>query len=275
MQTSMLTFYGIKLINNTRGVDEILGSRMIQIPTRVLTKVKLQALGGLPAPPAIDTDALRQELHTWAFEEVAAIAAAYSDMRATLDRSEEIVTPLRVVARLSGDVAFAARLEDAISGLVGKSIDPENPGDVLVTVAKRLVQRGFRKLCATQVRLEMGTEMDVTYAKESIGSIPEWARADWIGRELRSRGVVNPRADVERRRPAAGGNPLNVFPIAAEFVSEALNGMPGAPVVDPMSWCLTEAEGGCAGCRYLAAGCDLADRRLNRRQAGARSGSWP
>ncbi|MBP0447765.1 DUF3631 domain-containing protein [Roseomonas sp. SSH11] len=237
---------------------------MIQIPTRRLTLEKLDALGGLPPAPAATTEDLRQELHTWAFENVEQIAGTYEEMRSSLDRSSEIVTPLRVIARLAGDTGFAGRLEDAIANFVGKPIDPENPSDVLAGVVRRLVQRGFRKVCATHIRLEMGLEMDSTYGRENVSAIPEWARADWIGRELRNRGIVDPRAPAERKRPAAGGSALNLYPIEPEFISEALAGQPGAPVVDPLSWCLTKEEGACGACRYFSVGCELSDRREGR-----------
>ena len=34
MRTQLLDFYGVKMINNTRGVDSILGSRMLRVQTR-------------------------------------------------------------------------------------------------------------------------------------------------------------------------------------------------------------------------------------------------
>jgi hypothetical protein len=47
MRTQLLDFYGVKMINNTRGVGEILGSRMLKIQTRKIPESLRDEFGNL------------------------------------------------------------------------------------------------------------------------------------------------------------------------------------------------------------------------------------
>jgi len=95
-----LRFYGVKIINNTSRTDPILGSRMLEINTAAMPA------GTILPTTLIETARLRDDLHTWAFSNVAAIASAYASFPLASRREEEITLPLRVLIQLSGNRAF-------------------------------------------------------------------------------------------------------------------------------------------------------------------------
>src|SRR5207237_566662 len=91
MRTERLNFFGVKLINNTRGADSILGSRMLRIQTARIPEHQRSQFGESRPADWRRIDELRDELHTWTFENVAAIDAEYRRLfPKDSDRAEEI-----------------------------------------------------------------------------------------------------------------------------------------------------------------------------------------
>lgn len=84
-------FFGPRLVTCTRGVDPVLGSRCIRVPT---------APGRPEADaPAIDADDLRDELHALAMVRAGEVADAYAGLAASgVDRADEIWAPMLAIA---------------------------------------------------------------------------------------------------------------------------------------------------------------------------------
>lgn len=68
MKTQRLNFYGVKLISNTAGVDDILSTRMLRIQTRHIPDSEKGLIKTLVAEDYRKIHNLRQELHAWAFK---------------------------------------------------------------------------------------------------------------------------------------------------------------------------------------------------------------
>ncbi len=64
MRQERLNFFGVKMINNTSGADDILGSRMLKINTRKIPEKLLSETSVQNVAADRNLDALRDELHT-------------------------------------------------------------------------------------------------------------------------------------------------------------------------------------------------------------------
>ncbi|WP_184518463.1 hypothetical protein [Muricoccus pecuniae] len=127
-----LNGFGIEVINNTTGVDSILGSRMIRVQTRKMPEAQASGRRGLEPPTSQEMVRLRDELHCWTFDNVGLIAQVYAEVcPSASERAEEIAAPLRVLARISGNPEHSARLEDALARSVGNALNADDPADVL------------------------------------------------------------------------------------------------------------------------------------------------
>jgi hypothetical protein len=71
--------YGIKILNNTKGVDEITATRLFAVQTRRRTDAKKLEMEPL-SPDILSADqirVLRNRLHQWVFSNVQSIASTY------------------------------------------------------------------------------------------------------------------------------------------------------------------------------------------------------
>jgi hypothetical protein len=73
MSIKRLNFYGVKMINNTTGTDHILGSRALKIYMRKIPNHLKMVLETPDSWDVIELNKLRDELHTWTFENVGLI----------------------------------------------------------------------------------------------------------------------------------------------------------------------------------------------------------
>ena len=251
-RTQRLNFFGVKLINNTRGSDEILGSRMIRIHTMKLTPERKAVIGPLPSPPAMSTQAVRQALHRWAVEAAQEVAATYARLFAEpTSRAEEIAAPLRVIAELAGIPALTARMEHTLKRQQGRAADAEDPSAILAEVCGELAKQGYQYLSPTHVRLEMHRAIDPTWDRLHTNALPDWSRTDWIGREMRTQMIVDPYDKGLRQRVAAGGNALRAYPLTNEFRSAVFaDGHQPLTVPDPWAFCTYDKKTRCGGCVY-------------------------
>jgi hypothetical protein len=249
-----LRFFGVKVITNTTGADPILGSRMLAIHAR---RVPEHLKGEVTLARALDHEAMeriRQELHVWAFEHVQQVARTYALVApSSTDRADEIAAPLRVMAELIGDNEVTARLEAALVRQAETKADPDDPHEVLRQVAEDLVLAGYRSISPTHVALEMLRIMGLNAGKDYTNEIPEWARSDWLGRQLRQMDILTSSAPPERPRLWPGGTQIRVYPVAETFRRQvaashgvALEALPTEPPT-PTSWCMA-----CSSCPYAA-----------------------
>jgi hypothetical protein len=254
-----LNFFGVKLITNTAGVDHILGSRMLGIQTKKLTRETLDAMGGrLPDPPATPPQRLRQQLHRWAFESVSQIAEAYKRLASRLDRDEEIAAPLRVMAELAGDQALAGRLEAALKRNFTTREVEEEPVTVLLNIIEELICEGYQHLNSMHLSMEMTMAMDPLYGQESTTQIQEWRRPEWITAQLKGRLVIEGRESRQR----IGKANLRFYAIRPEYREEVLAAKEEEPlVVERTRFCAFSFKGKaqdcCAACPFLSQKCTI------------------
>lgn len=218
-------FFGIKVINNTRGSDAILGSRMLTIQTRHMpSHVKVDK--NLKVAPEVLTE-LRNQLHTWAFNNVKAVADTYQAIFPNkTGRQDEIEAPLRVIAALSGDETLAEALEKALSKQKNVSNDPYSPEEVLREALETIVRRSLELdgviptwVTVTQVMMEMSSLVDVNYGKEFTTSLASIEKPEWVGRTLLQR-FADPNA--KQQRTTMYGKTLRAYRLGEDFLSAAI-----------------------------------------------------
>lgn len=268
MKTEKLNFYGVKFINNTQGVDDILGSRMLHVQTRTMpaeARAEFHQREGLP-PSKLR--ALRDELHTWAFENIGLVTKMYAELvPGKSDRAEEITAPLKVIAALAGDAELEADFRTAIAMQRRKVIRQEDPVEVMWEALRNLVLQGFSWVMPNHLVNEMKTLMPKVYDQQSTTQIPEWHQASWIGRQLRVFDLIDPNVPGKRHR-VRGGN-LRAFPVHPRVLKEVrewaveqgvdIKATGSAP---PESFCQN-----CMACVYCGIGCDMMgneDARLSK-----------
>lgn len=223
----ILDFYAPKIVTNISGADPVLLSRMIAVRTAAMP-----AEARLP-DSLLDVADVRDELHTWAMCQAAAVAEVYRPLRSVaVSRRDEIAAPLRAVAALSDDDAFAARLELALAAEVELSSEPI---DALAGRALRtLVAEGMVEVAMPHLLLEMAVE-----ARGPV-NLPS---AETLGRTLLSIGARGKDDPVDRRR--LHGEVTRIYRLAGEYVARVENRATMA--VGAFAFC---TRGPCSSCRY-------------------------
>lgn len=268
MKTEKLNFFGVKFINNTQGVDDILGSRMLHIQTRTMPPEARAEFHERQGLTAAKLRALRDELHTWAFENIGEVIRVYAELvPGKSDRAEEITAPLKVIAALAGDPELEADFKTAIAMQRRKVIRPEDPVEVLWEALRNLVIQGYSWIMPNHLINEMKTMMPKVYDQQSTTQIPEWHQASWIGRQLRIFDLIDPNTPGKRYR-VRGGH-LRAFPIHPRVLKEVREWAVEQDVeikatgsAAPESFCQN-----CATCAYCGSGCDMMlndDARLTK-----------
>lgn len=99
-------FFGPRLVTCTRGVDPVLGSRCIRVPTAP----------GAPsrAAPEVEPDDLRDDLHVLAMARAAEVAEVHRPLAdAGVDRADEIWAPMLAIARVLGSLEARQAIDRA------------------------------------------------------------------------------------------------------------------------------------------------------------------
>jgi hypothetical protein len=266
MRTQLLDFYGVKMINNTRGADGILGSRMLRIQTRRIPEALKGEFAELISMADHQLAHLRDELHTWTFENVAAVEEEYRAVSAKgTDRAEEIMAPLRVMASLSGDAQLKAQLERALARQQQTTVDLSNPIEVIKEALKRLVVQGYDTISITHLVLEIRDLISNDYGKSFTADMAEWACPETIGRMLRREGLIDFGSEQTKRIRVKGAN-LRFYPISTSFVEHVSR----AYVKDgveinvgskmPQKFCQE-----CDSCQYRSLDCEIMKRRKSEK----------
>lgn len=266
MRTQLLDFYGVKMINNTRGADGILGSRMLRIQTRRIPEGLKGKFAELVKTADHQLTGLRDELHTWAFENVAAVDEEYRLLSAKgSDRADEIMAPLRVMASLSNDAELKAQLERALARQQQATVDLGNPAEVMKEALKRLVVQGYDTISITHLVLEIRDLISNDYGKSFTADMAEWACPESVGRMLRREALIDFRSEQTKRIRVKGAN-LRFYPISTTFVLHVT----GAYVKDgveinvgskkPQTFCQD-----CDSCQYRSLDCEIMKRRKSEK----------
>ena len=259
----VLDFFGVKLINNTMGTDDILGSRMIRVQTRKMPLSVTTALQQFSVEDLAKLRKLRNELHCWAFDNVRTVDKVYGEVHANkTDRSAEIAAPLRVMAKMLGDEEISERLETALERQTAsiQSVQ-DDPIAILKDAVRNLIRAGYEVATLTHIKLELASLLDANFGQDLTNSVPEWSRPEWLSRQLRSNDFVIPE-DFGRKRVL--GKNLRLLKFSKWFVDDVFgetdesgNALYARRENDPGDFCK-----GCNDCPYQAHGCELQEIRL-------------
>ncbi|MGC8905294.1 hypothetical protein [Thermus sp.] len=255
MRVLTLNFFGVKVITNTQGTGDILGSRMLVIRTaRLRDLAKGKRPEGLP--PEVLRE-LRDNLYVWAMENATALHALYRERFAGEgERLEEIAAPLRTIAHHLGDEELVARLEEALRRQEGRLEDALSDADVLETALKEVIRQGYRTHVAlVHVIFEARRLVGDDWGRERTVDIPRWRDPKWVGQIARNYGWAAPEGAV---RPRLWDRQFRVMRLEPTFVERVVRefmerGVPLEPPRQPLAFCLDTP---CTECAYLHF-CDL------------------
>lgn len=251
-QESLRT-YGIKIVNNTQGIDPIIADRMFEVSTKCCPDVKAwQDRVEGTALTSVEISNLRDELHTWVFRHVAEIRKEYEFLAtAKSNRAAEIMMPLQVIAGLSGDSHWNECLNSVAFRRQSRAV-PALPDQLISSAISSIVAAGFRHLSTLHVINEIRQELDEKPANSNDHS---WLNASNIGRILRrdwteTTGAERPFVQFRHR--------LRSYPIRADkldrLTATANDGSPAQLVVVQNAGAFCRD---CVGCPY-ANGCEIA-----------------
>ena len=182
-----LNFYGVKLINNTRGVERIVGTRTLKIYTQKAPKGRF-TIREVFSP--IELQSLRNELHCWSFENTETIAQTYKRFP-TEDRIDEITAPLRTIAGLSREnEKYQAVIDLVVECSHNEDFYSDEPEEILKQAVFNLVSIGFESVSIEHVILEMKTLVPENYKKSYTTDIPEWQTNIWVKRQMVQMGWI-------------------------------------------------------------------------------------
>lgn len=262
-------FFGIKVISNTRGVDSILGTRMLTIQTRLMPKGMSIQRDLVLSPEQLDE--LRNQLHCWAFSNVTAVNETYQAIFPNkTGRQEEISAPLRVIASLSGSATLTASLEKALERQERVKRDPDSPEDLLKEALQNIVRASIDKhgeiqtwVTVTQAIMEMSTLVDLNHGKEFTTSLATIEKPEWVGRQLRQTYAEDP--NMLNARTNMYGKGLRAYQLSSEFLNATLKQIfSDSPDLDkglPRSDDFKSFCKGCGNCPYQNK-CDMQAERL-------------
>jgi hypothetical protein len=266
MRTQLLDFYGVKMINNTRGTCEILGSRMLKILTRRIPEGVRREFGDLLPTESVRVARLRDELHSWTFNNVGPVEAAYKSLYPkTPDRSDEITAPLRVMASLAEDAELTSRLEVALTRQSRQVVRTDDPHELLRATMRNLIAQGYDTVSPTHVALEV--KRLVVQCGAPAEDIPEWVRPEWVGRMMRTLGVIEDVPAGPSRIRLHGAN-LRFYPIRVSYVEEVREWFGARKTEIPVGTKRpTEFCADCESCPYSALDCEIMVRRFDGNKA--------
>jgi hypothetical protein len=255
-RTMIMNFFGIKIISNTLGVDKILGSRMLHVHTRAMPEYEKENFHARTKFPVEEQRVLRNNLHTWAFENVRQIEDTYLSMyKDKTNRDDEIAAPLRVLAEMSGDANIIASIERAFEAQSNRRKNKDDPEALMDSALRHLVLEGYRGVTPQHIVLEMRRQLDPGHVIEQGVDVPAWARPEWVGRRLREGGFVKEGEGVRKR---LHGIQLRILDLSKDFITKTISTKPYAQQAerDSLSFC-----GSCEGCPYRPYQCEIAAKR--------------
>lgn len=255
--TEEVNFFGVKMINNTRGADHILGTRLLEINSQ-----KIPA----GSNPEIFTginwnksklEGLRNELHTWTFQNVSLIAETYRRLfPQSGSRHEEITAPLKVFAELADDEELSDGLFQALNTKSEISRTAADPVDLLKQAVKKLIIDGYRSLSTTHIVLEMkALAQQNNFIHDD--SNDKWHNPAWVGRQLRTYEIVE--FNVPPVRENIHGMFLRIYPIREPFIKKLTSEIRDSFTITKSS--SMEFCNDCQNCRYTGFNCPIQRKR--------------
>jgi hypothetical protein len=260
MKVERLNFFGVKMINNTSGADGILGSRMLHVQMRAVPESLRERFGLIEQDDLGALNSIRDELHTWIFENVALISRTYREsFSSPSDRAAEIIAPLKVFAAISGDGSLIGGLDQAIALRNKPAMTAGEPAEIMREALRRIIQEGYRKVSTTHVVLEMKALFREANYQSRARDEFTWEDPARTGRMMRDHKIID--STHQGWRQYLFGKSLRIYPVNEEFVRDQMNGdyvtAMNNSTKRPTDFC---AE--CDTCRYRDVGCPLMPARL-------------
>lgn len=259
-----LNFYGIKVINNTTGIDPITGSRCLHIYTRKIPPIERSTFAHQSAHH-LDADGLatlRDNLHTWTFSNVRAIRTAYeSTIKGKTSRTEEIHAPLKALAALAGNATIESDLKTALEVQHSILVAPDGDlDDILVASVQEFIHQGYNAITPTHLALELRYKTAGGTSLVERGHDTATLSPEWVGRQLRKLELAHPELPAERVR--VRGHKLRAIPLVAPSAVDGCEGLASGEQkhttpVHPAAFCAFTRADRCARCRYAALACPI------------------
>ena len=139
-------------------------------------------------------------------------------------------------------------------------IETSDPTETLKEAVKNLIKEGFIRFTVTQVILELRTLLDENFGADLTNTIPEWQRPEWVGRQLRTLGLLE---NIDLGRTTFYGKRLKVMQFNDYAINEVIDEL-GATIdqqKDPFDFCK-----GCSSCPYSNSHCEFKSHRLQQEQ---------
>ena len=251
-KTESMNFYGIKIVSNTKGVDAILGSRMMHISTQNMGQDDLEEFLSRKGLNTQELFELKNSLHIWAFDHVADVDRLYQEeVSGSTARDEEIAAPLRVIAKLTGLPNALEWLEDSLGEQRVKKASFKTPEQALEYVMEKMANEGARRFSLIEVSLRLRQVLGVAGFTKT--NRPLWSKPEWLSRRLRESGWIA----EELKRKNLFGYQMKVYAMSDQKRIE--RGAVGAGKGKPFDFC-----GGCVGCPYRQLHCDILPYRAKR-----------
>lgn len=250
-RTTVFDFYGPKIVNNTKGSDSILGSRMLHIQTRHIPDAIHRNVVLTGSEPE-ELMQLRNEFHAWGMAEARLVYERYTLLLDTKhDRQNEISAPLRAIALLSDDENIQSSLELALKHQSSRRKQIDNPTELLKEAINNCIRRGaLEQISAMQIHLEIRSLAD-EYLEHRIGQKDlTWQRPEWVGHQLKALKIRNIVSKV--RRTHLYGVLTRVYSLSPQYVEDTLDSPEtigkDLPIkTDPLDFCELIS---CSECPY-------------------------
>ncbi len=255
MKTERLNFFGVKLISNTGGADDILSTRMLRIQTRHMPDSEKGNIKKLLASDFTKIEAIRQELHAWAFSNCNKIEDLSAKSDNKTGRFDEIALPLRTIANMVSKEC-SDKLEVALLKQRTIVIESGDPIETLKEAVGNLIKNGYIKFTVTQVILELKTLLDDNFGTEMTNSIPDWKRPEWVGRQLRTLGYLSSK---DHGRVNFCGKKLKVMEFNKYAIDEVIKELETTINMEdnPFSFCQD-----CSTCIYASVDCEFRAEKM-------------
>ena len=270
MKISRLNLYGIKMINNTSGTDAILGSRMIHIQTRKRLQREIDEWEAKRVLTMEPPENLRNDLHTWAFANVAEVNHQYRMYYPqTGDRDSEIAAPLRVIADLINDKEVKDQLELYLTEQAKEGPEDDTPEKILELALRKLVIRGHREVLSLHLSLEAQVIAPKYHGQTKTTDIPVIAQPESVGRIARNQGWVT--RSGKDRRARVNGVQGRILQIDQSFIDRVIE----EKDVDEEALGEPKLVGdfctGCTHCPYREFDCSI----KRHMEASGKTNGWP
>lgn len=230
--TRWLDFYGIKMINNTTGVDEILGSRMITIRTRQMNRWEKDEWEKHRTKVSVPPAGLRDELHIWAFEHCKEVYKLYQERyNQGADRDEEIAAPLRIVAEMTGNTEIRSKLEVGLARQGTDRNHGDTVDDLLYEALRAIILQGYHEVMIPHIINELLKIVPDFYDMERTTDISPILRPQIITDTLRRNIWIDIDKKVPRKR--IRGQQFRIYRLAKALVDELKEELQGEGIDIP------------------------------------------